>query len=148
MPPSQSWLSQVERELAWARASAVYWAQLVTFYITDQVSSHQHQVGWRYIPALKNRVFAPSTEINKIRSSLRLDRAVVLRDELPRRMWSLLHRSLDIIADSGHAVGQTGGRALRATLSRLSLRDLWPARASRGVCELARWFRHVRHESP
>jgi hypothetical protein len=42
-------------------------------------------------------------------------------------MWSLLYCSFDIIADSGHAVGQTGGRALRATLGRLSLRDLWPA---------------------
>jgi len=48
-----------------------------------------------------------------------------------------LYRPFDFFADSGDAIGQTGGSALRAVDGGFSLWDFWAAGAAGGVCEFA-----------
>jgi hypothetical protein len=49
----------------------------------------------------------------------------------------VLHRTIDLIPDSGHAAWQTGERALRAVDGRQSLPVIRPARAAGCLHKLA-----------
>jgi len=64
-------------------------------------------------------------------------------DGLPDTLWGVLHRAIDLVADSGHAARQAGRGALRATAAGLSLRLVRQARASGGVYQPAADRNHV-----
>ena len=51
-----------------------------------------------------------------------------LTHAMPCRLWCVLHRHFDLVADSRHARRQAGRRALRPAVRRQPLPDLWPAR--------------------
>ena len=61
-------------------------------------------------------------------------------------MRRLLHRALDFVAHPRHAAGQTGGRAMRATSARSTLRAFWPPRTAGGLRQPAPHPGNVRHE--
>jgi hypothetical protein len=49
-------------------------------------------------------------------------------------MRSVLHGSIDHVADPWHAAGKTGWRGLCAAYARYALCDFWPARAAGILC--------------
>src|SRR6185437_2800055 len=66
------------------------------------------------------------------------------RHGLPDRLRCLLHRAVDLLADPGHAPGQAGRGALRATHRRQPLRHFRPAGTPGSVCQPARRAGDVR----
>ena len=61
-------------------------------------------------------------------------------------MWRLLHRAIDLFADSGHAKRQTGRDSVRSVAARPPLRAFRQARAARSVRQPPAHARDVRNE--
>jgi len=60
------------------------------------------------------------------------------------RLWRVLHRAVDQLADPGHAGWQAGGSALRATDRRQRLRDLRSCESTERMHALETFAGHVR----
>ena len=66
---------------------------------------------------------------------------------MPSRLWCVLHRAFDFVADPGDAAGKKGGRKVRAVVAGLAVRNFWAAGAAGGVREPAAERGDVRGES-
>ena len=65
---------------------------------------------------------------------------------MPVPLWSVLHRAVDFVADSGDAPRQAGGREVRAVVARFAVRYFRETGATGGVQQSAAERSDVRCE--